>query len=156
MVIKNIRDSNYDKNREIIGRLDRIVSSVKKMGVILGAIFMVIAILITFNTIRISLYVRKKEFDIMRLVGASNLYIKAPSIFEGMLYGLFASVLAMILIVATAYAAMPLVIKGLITKQQIILFYMNNLLLIGGIVLLAGLSIGIFSSIIAIKKYLKA
>ncbi len=152
----DINNVNYDANRDTIDRLDKIISSVKKVGIILGTVFVVIAILITFNAIRLSLYVRKREFDVMRLVGASNLYIKAPSIFEGMFYGFFASVLAIGLVVATAYTGMPLVIKGLISKEQIIQFYLNNLLLIGGVILLAGLGIGIVSSMIAIKKYLKA
>ena len=152
----DINNINYGKNKDVIEKLNKITSSAKKVGLILGIVFVAIAILITFNTIRLSLFVRRKEFDIMRLVGASNLYIKAPSIFEGIFYGVFASILAILAVVATAYTAMPMVIKGLITKDQIINFYLNNLLLIGGVILVVGLLIGIVSSMIAIKKYLKA
>ncbi|HEB62302.1 MAG TPA: FtsX-like permease family protein, partial [Bacteroidetes bacterium] len=152
----DINNINYGKNKDVIEKLNKITSSAKKVGLILGIVFVAIAILITFNTIRLSLFVRRKEFDIMRLVGASNLYIKAPSIFEGIFYGVFASILAILAVVATAYTAMPMVIKGLITKDQIINFYLNNLLFIGGVILVVGLLIGIVSSMIAIKKYLKA
>ncbi len=152
----DINNINYGKNKDVIEKLNKITSSAKKVGLILGMVFVAIAILITFNTIRLSLFVRRKEFDIMRLVGASNLYIKAPSIFEGIFYGVFASILAILAVVATAYTAMPMVIKGLITKDQIINFYLNNLLFIGGVILVVGLLIGIVSSMIAIKKYLKA
>ncbi len=152
----DINNINYGKNKDVIEKLDKITSSAKKVGLILGIVFVAIAILITFNTIRLSLFVRRKEFDIMRLVGASNLYIKAPSIFEGMFYGAFSSILAILAVVATAYTAMPMVIKGLITKDQIVKFYLNNLVFIGGVIFAVGLLIGIISSMIAIKKYLKA
>ena len=152
----DINNINYGKNKDVIDRLGKIITSIKKIGITLGSVFMIIAILITFNAIRLSLYVRKKEFDVMRLVGASNLYIKAPSIFEGMFYGFFASLLAIIFVVITTYSGMPLIIQGLISRDQMVTFYLDNFLLISGVIMLAGLSIGVMSSMIAIKKYLKA
>ncbi len=151
---EEINNINYDKNKDVIDRLVKIVSTVKNTGIVLGSIFILIAILITFNTIRLSLYVRKKEFEIMRLVGASNLYIKAPTIFEGMFYGFFASLLSFIAIAGIAYSGLPL-LNGLISRNNIIKFYLDNFLIIGGVVLAIGLFVGIVSSFIAIRKYLK-
>lgn len=152
---EEINNINYGKNKDVIERLGKIVATVRKIGIILGSVFIVIAILITFNAIRLSLYVRKREFDVMRLVGASNLYIKAPSIFEGMFYGIFASILAILAIAGTAYSGLPLV-RGLISRNDVINFYLSNFLIIGGSILVAGLLVGIVSSMIAIRKYLKA
>lgn len=152
-----INNVNYGKNKEIINRLDNIVSSVRTTGLVLGIIFIAIAILITFNTIRMSLFARKDDFEVMRLVGASNLYIKFPPIFEGVLYGFFASLITIVMVGATAYGAMSFVGgRGVIDKQEILSFYLNNLWIIGGIILLAGLFIGLVSSMIAISRYLKA
>ncbi len=152
---EEMNNINYGKNKDVIERLGKIVATVRKIGIILGAVFISIAILITFNAIRLSLYVRKREFDVMRLVGASNLYIKAPSIFEGMFYGFFASVLAIIAIAGTAYSGLPL-IQGLISRNDVINFYLSNFLVISGSILVAGLLVGVVSSMIAIRKYLKA
>ena len=152
---EDLNNINYGKNKDVIERLGRIVVSVRKIGISLGSVFITIAILITFNAIRLSLYVRKREFDVMRLVGASNLYIKAPTIFEGMFYGFFASILAIIAIAGTAYSGLPL-IRGLISRDDVIQFYLSNFLIIGGSILVVGLLVGIVSSMIAIRKYLKA
>jgi cell division transport system permease protein len=74
---------NYEKNKIIIERLNKIVNFSREVGLILGLLFVLIAILITFNAIRITIYSHKQEFEIERLVGASNLYIRMPFIFEG-------------------------------------------------------------------------
>lgn len=154
---EEISSTNYGKNRVVIERLNNNISSVEKTGLILGAIFIIIAILITFNTIRMNLFSRKSDFEVMRLVGASNLYIKAPPIFEGIFYGVFSSLIAIALVGMTAYGEMTLIVgQGVISKEKTLEFYLGNLWIIGGAVLLAGLLIGLISSAIAISKYLKA
>ena len=72
---------NYEKNRKIFERLDRINAMTEKVGLSLGIIFIFVAILITFNTIRITIYSHRQEFEIMRLVGASNIYVRMPFVF---------------------------------------------------------------------------
>lgn len=152
-----INSVNYKKNKSAIERLERIISSTKKTGIILGSIFIIITILITFNTIRMNLFSRKDDFEVMRLVGASNLYIKFPPIFEGVLYGFFSSIITIVLIGITAYWEMVLIVgEGVIAKEDVHSFYLNNLWVIGGLILLTGLFIGLISSAIAITKYLKA
>lgn len=146
---------NYGKNKAVINRLGNVVSVMEKIGLTTGLVFIVIAILVTFSAIRISLYARKKQFDIMRLVGASNLYIKMPSIFEGMFYGFFSALIASIFILAISYSGVPVLGEGVIPKEEMFRFYMNNLWKIGGLVLLMGLLIGVISSMISIRRYLK-
>ncbi len=145
---------NYGKNKVVIARLGNVVLVMQKIGLTVGLIFILIAILMTFSAIRISLYARKKEFDIMRLVGASNLYIKIPPIFEGMLYGFFSALVAIIFIFAVSYSGVPM-ISGVMPKEEMMQFYMSNLWKIGGLVMIMGLLIGIISSMISIRKYLK-
>jgi len=145
---------NYGKNKTVIARLGNIISTMQKIGLTAGSVFIVIAILVTFSAIRMSLYTRKREFDIMRLVGASNLYIKIPSIFEGIYYGLFASIVAMIFIAVLAYSGIPIT-EGVISKEEMIGFYISNLWKIGLLMLFAGVLIGVISSVISIRRYLK-
>ncbi|MFA6183817.1 MAG: permease-like cell division protein FtsX [Parcubacteria group bacterium] len=145
---------NFGKNKAVIERLGHVVATMQKIGLTVGIVFILIAILVTFSAIRMSLYTRKKDFDIMRLVGASNLYIKIPSIFEGMYYGLFASLIAIIFIAVIAYAGIPIA-QGVIPKDQMIVFYIGNLWKVGIVVLFSGLLIGVASSMISIRKYLK-
>jgi|AntRauTorckE6833_2_1112554.scaffolds.fasta_scaffold25340_2 cell division transport system permease protein len=153
---QEINNINYGKNKDIIERLSNIISSIERMGAILGVVFITIAILITFNTIRMTLFTRRDDFEVMRLVGASNLYIKAPPIFEGVLYGFFSAIITIVLIGITAYGAMSFIGgRGIIAKEQIISFYIGNLWIIGGAIILGGLLIGLISSAVAISRYLK-
>ena len=145
---------NYGRNKIVIEKLGRIISTMEKIGLGLGGIFILISVLVTFSTIRMSLYSRKKEFDIMRLVGASNLYIKIPTIVEGMIYGLLSALVAMVFIAAITYGGIP-VAGGIIPKEEMIGFYVQNIWKVGLVVLISGLAIGVLSSLISIRKYLK-
>ncbi|MEF3692409.1 MAG: permease-like cell division protein FtsX [Candidatus Moraniibacteriota bacterium] len=145
---------NYGRNKTVIEKLGRIINTMEKIGLGLGGIFILISVLVTFSTIRMSLYARKKEFDIMRLVGASNLYIKIPTIVEGMIYGFLSALIAMVFIAAITYGGIPLA-GGIIPKEEMVGFYINNIWKVGGIVLISGLMIGVLSSLISIRKYLK-
>lgn len=145
---------NYGRNKIVIEKLGRIISTMEKIGLGLGGIFILISVLVTFSTIRMSLYSRKKEFDIMRLVGASNLYIKIPTIVEGIIYGLLSALVAMVFIAAITYGGIP-VAGGIIPKEEMIGFYVQNIWKVGLVVLISGLAIGVLSSLISIRKYLK-
>src|SRR4030043_1023555 len=83
----DINRINYAKNKIVIERLNAILATTRKVGIVLVILFSLIAILITFNAIRITIYAHRQEIEIMRLVGASNHYIRLPFIFEGIIYG---------------------------------------------------------------------
>ena len=83
-----IDNINYFQNKESIDRLSAIVNGVNRLGYALAVIFVLISSMITFNTIRLSIYIFREEIAVMRLVGADNLYIRGPFIVEGILYGL--------------------------------------------------------------------
>lgn len=145
---------NYEKNKATIENLNKIIGLTKKTGLILGVIFLLIAVLITFNTIRLNMYSRKKEFEIMRLVGASNLYVQMPSVFEGIFYGALAAAVSMVLLLATAKIIAPLT-KGSLPDGDLFSFYFQNFWVIFGGILALGIILGIASSFIAIRRYLK-
>jgi len=154
----NFRDKvnqiNYEKNKTTIENLNRIVVLAEKTGLILGAIFLLIAILITFNTIRLNMYSRKKEFEIMRLVGASNLYIQMPSVFEGIFYGICAAVSAIIFLLITAKIMAPLTKESFRNGDLLSFCFQYFWIIFVGIVTL-GIVLGMASSFIAIRRYLK-
>lgn len=149
-----VNDVNYGKNKATIDNLNRIIAFSKKTGLILGIIFLAIAVLITFNTIRLSMYSRKREFEIMRLVGASNMYIRMPSIIEGILYGISAAILSMVLILITARLISPIT-EGVIPQDNLVNLYFHYFWIIFGGVIALGLLLGMVSSFIAIRRYLK-
>lgn len=146
---------NYERNKRIFERLNTISSAAKKFGLTIGIAFALIAVLITFNTIRITIYSHRQEFEIMRLVGASNLYVRMPYIFEGVLYGLTAGTVTLLLLALATYG-----IRGITTGAfpqgdlfQVFLAYLPWL--IAGTLAL-GIFLGVVSSFIAIRRYLRA
>lgn len=145
---------NYDKNRKIFNNLERNNKSIQKVGLILGLAFIFIAVLITFNTIRITIYSHRQEFEIMRLVGASNIYVRMPFVFEGIFYGITAAITTTIVLFGAAYFISPLT-QGALPQGNFMGLYIQFLLpMILGLLLL-GIFLGVLSSSIAIRRYLK-
>lgn len=145
---------NYAKNKEIIDKLNHIIATIRKVGITLSIIFAAIAILVIFNTIRITIYTHRHEIEIMRLVGASNSYIRWPFAFEGIIYGLAASLVSMVILFATIKFMAPYV-SSVIPSENLVVFYLSHFWKIFSIQLLVGSFLGISGSWIAMQKHLK-
>lgn len=145
---------DYEENKTAIDRLTGIMKLVEQVGLTLGIVFVFIGVLITFNAIRLTMYAHKQEFEIMRLVGASNMYIKMPFVFEGILYGAVSAVVVMICLYATSKFLAPIT-QGSIGGGDIVSFYFSNFFVILGGLLLSGIVLGTVSGVIAIRRYLK-
>lgn len=145
---------NYEKNKEIIKKFNMLIGQVRKIGVILGSIFALVAILITFNTVRITIYTHKEEIEIMRLVGASNIFIRLPFILEGLFYGIIASLVSMLALFVTLYFGGSY-ISGATFVKNLTSFYFDNWLELFALQVILGSLLGIVGSTIAMRKYLK-
>ena len=110
--------------------------------------------LVTFNTIRLAIYSSREEIGIMRLVGASNSFIRGPYVVEGIIYGLLAGVLSVIIAAPIVYFVSPY-IKIFISEMNLWPYFTSNLIGILGYQLLLGVALGVISSTIAIRKYLR-
>lgn len=158
-----IEDVNYFKYRDVIDRLDREVKSNQRVSVLLGITLSLIAILITFNSIRITMYAYRQEIEIMRLVGASNTYIRFPFIWEGILYGVLSAVVVVPLIYLYLHfvsqddgsgSIMP-ISNAIYLKMYLNEYFRKYLVGIIFLQLVVGIILGVVSSMIAIRKYLK-
>jgi cell division transport system permease protein len=78
----------YYDNKRVIDRLSAITDTIKTITIGLGLILGLLAILITFNTIKLTIFASKDEISTMRLVGASNWFVKGPFVIQGILYGI--------------------------------------------------------------------
>ena len=77
----------YYDSRRVIDRLSAITDTIKTITIVLGLILGLLAVLITFNTIKLTIFASKDEISTMRLVGASSWFIKGPFVIQGILYG---------------------------------------------------------------------
>lgn len=154
--IKKIDHVNVVKYGEgMVEQLVSVFDIVRKISY--GAVFaliLVTAFLIT-NTIKITIISRKKEIEIMRLVGASNINIKLPFIFEGMLLGILGSIIP-VCVVIYGYSTLYNRFGGELFTQFIKLIEPTPFTyFISLILLLIGIIVGMFGSSNAVRKYLK-
>ncbi|MBC7982002.1 hypothetical protein H7X65_02915, partial [Candidatus Parcubacteria bacterium] len=146
---------NYtEKNQQAIGSLNRIINASNKLGILVAVFFAIVSILITFNTIRLAIYIFREEVSVMRLVGASETYIRAPFVTVGILYGLVSAIVTTIILLPITHYAGNWTEK-LGTGINLFDYYRANMLMITVALAVAGSLLGAISSFLAIKKYLK-
>lgn len=149
-----VLSSNYKKNKNVITDIKNRIVFLRKATFFLSIVFFMVAILVTFNAVSMSIYTHRKEFEIMRLVGASNLYVKMPVIVEGVLYGLTSSFVAVILLIVTIYSVDPFAQRTL-ENVQIFDFYKGSIFIMTLFIIVISIILGSVSSYIAIRKYLE-
>ncbi len=147
---------SYKENKDIIEKMVNITNFSKKIGIILGIIFVVISVLVILNTVKLAIFTRTKEIEIMRLVGASEIFIRVPFVVEALLYALFATIFSLLLIWLGIYFISPMVTQYLgevqLNMQE---FFISNLLWIFLLEFIFSAIISVFCSIISMGKHLK-
>jgi len=149
----NIIDKvNYHQNKLVIDRLNSIISGAKKLGFLLTLVLVIISIIITFNTIRLAIYISKEEIGVMRLVGASKMYVRGPFMVEGIIYGAISTFITLVVFwpISAWFGNNMTGFLGL----NLYNYYTTNLPQIFVIVLLSGIFLGVVASFLAVRKYL--
>jgi len=144
----------YAQNKVVIDRLASIIKISRQAGSLLTLIITIVAILVVFNTILITIYSNREEIEIMRLVGASNMFIRGPYIVEGIIYGILDAILSLLIILPAGYFVSPY-LKVFIPSMDLSGYLTANMFKLFTYQLAFGIGIGIVSSLIAIKRYLK-
>jgi cell division transport system permease protein len=159
-----IEKINYLQNKLIIERLGRIIPAIEQAGLILGIIFVIVAIIVIWNTIRLIVYTAKDEISVMKLVGASNMYVRGPLVVSGVMYGVVSGVITLVLMAAFAYWSDALILKfaGVqvasdfeLAVNMLSRYFIQNFGQIFVIIIGAGIILGGVSSYIAARRYLK-
>ncbi len=145
---------NFSENQVVIERLSKIVNTLRMGGIILAVVLAIIAFLIAFNTIRLAIFSNRESIEIMRLVGASNSLIRGPYIVEGVIHGLIASFITTILFIPLVYVLGPH-LKVLVPEFGLVSYFWSHIFVLLGLQILISGTIGIFSSLIAMRKHLK-
>ena len=146
---------NFEDNRVIIERLNKILKFIVSFGVGLVAVFALIAVLVIFNTITLTIYNRREEVEIMRLVGATNWYIRGPFLTESFLYAISATVLCALIFLPVFIKILPKITAYV--NPQMTFFNQNifNFWYLVLILFVVSLVLAMTSTLLAIRKYLK-
>jgi len=143
---------NYHQNKLVIDRLNAIISGAQKLGFLITLVLVIISVIITFNTIRLTIFISREEIGVMSLVGASKMGIRGPFMVEGAIYGVVATIFTLLLFwPITAWLGNNMTSFFGLNLYD---YYISNFLQISIMVLLSGVLVGTFSSFLAIRKYL--
>ncbi len=137
--------------REVLNQFLRFTNVVRNAALIVAAIQLVAAGVLIANTIRVAAFARREQTSVMRLVGASNWYIRLPFVLEGVMAGLIGALASWGLL----YATVPRVAGNLSRDIELMPFIgAEQVILVGPWLLIAGTGIAAFSSIVALRRFL--
>ncbi|MBU2123846.1 ABC transporter permease [Patescibacteria group bacterium] len=145
---------NYYQNKTVIERLTTAINATERAGLVIVILFAIASTIIALATIRLAIYTSRDEIAVMRLVGASNGYIRGPFIVAGILSGLVAALIALaVFYPATWYAGKSL--SAWLGGFNLFTYYLSNFALVFGIIVGSGILLGALASWLAVRRYLR-
>jgi cell division transport system permease protein len=151
-----VEDSTLHDYDAFVKKIDELAKLVNRYSWYLIAIFILISIVVIFNTVRMSIYTRRNEVMIMKLVGAGNWFIKAPFILESIFYTL----IALLVIIALTFFIIRFIQPSLSSYFQdaqvidLVGYFKNNFIYIFGLQFLGLIGLNTIATSVALKKYL--
>ncbi len=149
-----IEKVDYSQRQNVIERIFSITSFLGKTGILFSSILVAIAILITFNTIKMAIYNFQEEVKIQRLVGASNWFIRGPFLAQGAIAGIISAFISLLVLFLIVLLFSPK-IQIFLPDLNIFKMFWSNFGFIFLIQFATGIALGSISSLIAIRKYIK-
>jgi len=145
---------NYFQNKAVIDRLTGAIDATEKAGLAIVILFALASTIIALATVRLAIYTARDEIAVMRLVGASNAYIRGPFIVAGVLAGLVAALIALALFYpVTWYAGETL--STWLGGFNLFTYYLSNFGMIFSILAGTGILVGALASWLAVRRYLR-
>ena len=145
---------SVDYGAEVVTRLLQLGSVARRVGITIIVIFVLVAGIIISNTIRLTVFARRREIAIMQLVGATNLYIRLPFICEGLLAGLSGALIAIAVLAISHAAVLPKLSAALPWLQLGSIHVAGETLMLQ--LLFVGAAVGIIASWISVGRHLRA
>ncbi len=145
---------NYYQNKTAIDTLTRIIDGGTKIAIGITLILVLISILIAFNTIRLAIYIAREEISVMRLVGASNRYIRGPFIMAGIMYGFVSAIITLAFFYPATFW-LSSITETFFSGFNVLSYYIANFVHIFILIAGTGVVLGAVSSYLAVRKYLR-
>jgi cell division transport system permease protein len=141
-----------DFGRRTASRILEVSRAIEVITLIAVVILLAAATLLIANTIRLSIFSRRREIEVMKLVGATNWFVRGPFMLEGLICGLVGSLVAVVLLLLGKEIALPAILGDIDDDPQVkaVAFYVNALIVVG-----VGLLLGAFGSGLTIRRFLR-
>lgn len=147
-----ITNVNFIRTKQVINKILLLRDGVKKFGYTLTMIFIIIAIMVTFNTVKLGIYTMKDEIEVMRLVGARGGYVRGPFIVAQVIYSLIASLITLLFFLGITY-----ILRDSLTVffgVDLFQYYIKNILQISALIIFSGVFLGSLASFLSVSRYL--
>jgi len=144
---------DFSKKKDIIEKIYSITSKINIFGLVLGIILVLVAVLVVYNTIKLAIDGSKEEINTMKIVGASDWFVRGPFVVQGIIYGVIAFLICIVITAIFAYFLSPqasVILPGFgmwgyfLTKSWIFVLIQLGF----------GVGVGVISSLIVVKKHL--
>src|SRR3989344_57607 len=149
-----IEKIDYQDRRPTIEKIGALTTGIQTIGFLVVLMFGIAVMLVAFNTTRLAIYHARKEIEVMRLVGASNAFIRGPFFMQGALIGFIASIITTLLFIAPVFLVSGFV-ERLLPGFSLAGYFLSNLFLIILLQLVVGIGLGVLSAAIAMRRYLE-
>lgn len=150
-----IEKKDFEDHERIIARIQAVTQRVQWFALGIGAVFLLIAALIVFNAIRIAIYTHREEIGIMKLVGASNGFIRLPFILEALLFSVISTLIMAAILLPTLQVIEPQISAFFgATSIGLSAFFISHWLVVFGGPLLVLAFLSVVSASIAMSRYL--
>lgn len=141
--------------KEYVEKLFDFVDIARNIGLAMTIGLLFTAMFLISNTIKITIVARRKEIEIMRLVGATNSFIRWPFFLEGLWLGILGSIIPIILIATTYYNMYDYMTPRIGNKFVDLLSFSPFIYQVSGVLILLGAVIGVWGSMMSVRKFLK-
>ncbi len=142
------------QHQQALTRLQQITSAAQELGVVIIAILALTTIAICFNTLRLAIYSSREEIGVMRLVGATQAYIRAPFLVEGMLFGVIAGVITLLIFYPLTYW-LGNATENFFGGINVFSYYLSNFGFFFLGIIGTGIVLGVVASYLAVRRYLR-
>ncbi|MCX6785564.1 MAG: permease-like cell division protein FtsX [Candidatus Komeilibacteria bacterium] len=151
-----IEDQEFTDAKLLIQGIGDYSQKIQRGGLIISLFFIIISLLVVFNTIQVGIYTHREEIGIMKLVGASNSFVRSPFLIEGIVY----SILAVAILMAVLYPLLAFIqpyIDGFFKEYStsLITLLNQNFFRVFGIQFLIAVVITVLSGFFAVRRYIK-
>ena len=151
-----IEDKEFTDSKLLISGISDYSKKIQRGALFVSLLFILISILVVFNTIQVGIYTHREEIGIMKLVGASNSFVRSPFLIEGMVYSFMAVIILMALLYPILSFLQPYIDSFFKEYATNLVSLLNhNFLKVFGVQLLVAVVITVVSSFIAVRRYLK-
>lgn len=159
-----IEKVNYEQNKLVIDRLSRIIPTAEQAAGGLAIVLVLVSVIIVMNTVRLIVYTSKDEIAVMKLVGASNIFVRGPLVVSGIMYGVVSAIITLVLMAVFAYWSDAVILRfagvEVASNFELVVnvlsaYFVQNFTQIFLLIVGAGIVLGGVSSYLAARRYLR-